>query len=96
MDIPRYSYGLVPGAGWHLRNRVWSASQIDEVRPPLAPIKPSLFGTLQRHGLAVQNENTGGERTWSPTELGEQVFLRFRDAGTELPDVWSSGPAGQQ
>jgi hypothetical protein len=34
--------------------------------------------------------------TWSPTELGEQVFLRFRDAGTELPDVWASGPDGQQ
>jgi hypothetical protein len=34
--------------------------------------------------------------TWSPTELGEQVFLRFRDAGTKLPDVWASGPAEQQ
>ncbi len=32
---------------------------------------------------------------WSPTELGEQVFLRFRDAGTDLPDVWKSGPAEQ-
>jgi hypothetical protein len=36
------------------------------------------------------------EPTWSPTELGEQVFLRFRDAGAELPDVWASGPADQQ
>jgi hypothetical protein len=36
------------------------------------------------------------EPTWSPTELGEQVYLRFRDAGTELPDAWKSGPAGQQ
>jgi hypothetical protein len=33
---------------------------------------------------------------WSPTELGEQVFLRFRDAGTDPPDVWTSGPADQQ
>ncbi len=33
---------------------------------------------------------------WSPTELGEQVFLRFRDAGTKLEDVWASGPANQQ
>jgi len=32
--------------------------------------------------------------TWSPTELGEQVFLRFRDAGTGLEDVWTSGPDG--
>ena len=36
------------------------------------------------------------EPTWSPTELGEQLFLRFRDAGTALDDVWSSGPADQQ
>lgn len=36
------------------------------------------------------------EPTWSPTELGEQGYLRFRDAGTELSDVWSSGPADQQ
>ena len=34
------------------------------------------------------------EPTWSPTELGEQVFLRFRDAGTKLEDVWTSGPDG--
>ncbi len=33
--------------------------------------------------------------TWSPTELGEQVFLRFRDAGTDLDDVWTSGPIDQ-
>ena len=26
--------------------------------------------------------------------LGEQVFLRFRDTGTGLEDVWTSGPDG--
>jgi len=36
------------------------------------------------------------EPTWSPTEMGEQVFLQFRDVGTDLDDVWSSGPADQQ
>jgi hypothetical protein len=97
---------------------------------------PSLLGTLQRHGLVVQNDNTaeaveqyakeleedsgryereGGARafhpsgppqvahvgrlipplTWSPTERGEKVFLRFLDAGTNLDGVWSSGPADQ-
>lgn len=24
-----------------------------------------------------------------PTELGEEVYLRFREAGTEVPDVWT-------
>ena len=97
---------------------------------------PSLLGTLQRHGLVVQNDKTGEaiekyaqefekklgdqyrregragafrpssvprvnnpaklapEPTWSPTELGEQVFLRFHEAGTKLEDVWTTGPAG--
>jgi hypothetical protein len=32
--------------------------------------------------------------SWSPTGLGELVFLRFRDAGAEVPDVWISSPAG--
>ena len=36
------------------------------------------------------------EPTWSPTELGEQVFIRFSDAGTELPDTWTSRPADPQ
>ena len=34
--------------------------------------------------------------TWSPTELGEQVFLRFLDAGTSVPDEWAEGPADQK
>jgi hypothetical protein len=36
------------------------------------------------------------EPSWSPTELGEQVFLRFREAGTQLEDAWSAGPANSQ
>lgn len=107
-------------------------------RPNLAPIAPSLLGTLQRHGLVAQNDNateaienyakefekqlarqfgqqtragasrlSGAPRvsnverlvpplTWSPTELGEQVFLRFLDAGTNVPDEWAAGSADQQ
>jgi hypothetical protein len=34
--------------------------------------------------------------TWSPTKLGEQVFLRFLDAGTNVPDEWAAGPAEEQ
>lgn len=26
--------------------------------------------------------------TWEPTELGEQVWLRFHKAGADVPDVW--------
>jgi hypothetical protein len=138
LDIPEYSYEWSYDGSWLVKNREWGNKQIAYARPNLAPLAPSLLGTLQRHGLVVQNDNTGDaieryskefekklgeqyrqqtrdgvfrprgvpqlvnpaklapEPTWSPTELGEQVFLRFRVAGTELPDVWASGPAEQQ
>jgi hypothetical protein len=133
LDIPAYSHGLPSTGGWIVQNRAWATWQIREQRPRLAPVAPSLLGTLQRHGLAVQNDNTPQaieryqqqleeadarqhpgltfgpavprvtdagrmvpEPTWSPTELGEQVYLRFRDAGTNLPDVWTTGNTGQE
>jgi hypothetical protein len=35
------------------------------------------------------------QRSWSPTELGDQVVGRFREAGADAPDVWTSpGEAG--
>ena len=42
----------------------------------------------------LNTHDVAQEPTWSPTELGEQVFLRFRDAGTDLDDVWTAGPDG--
>jgi hypothetical protein len=137
LDIPGRS-----GSDWDVRGREWPYPLIAYARPNLLPIAPSLLGTLQRHGLVVQNEFTDveadrylngrflealedaagvqlwpGQRSgvyafkgrpkvmwpegqpplprWSPTELGEQVFLRFHDAGTELEDVWTSSPADQ-
>jgi hypothetical protein len=138
----------IPGrdsSGWNVGEREWPYPLIAYARPNLLPIAPSLFGTLQRHGLIVQNEYTNVEMDryqngrfwaeiedaagvqiapkqrsadyhyryvgrpkvtwpageaplprWSPTELGEQVFLRFRDGGAEAEDVWSAGPADPQ
>jgi hypothetical protein len=138
LDLPDESHSRNVDGSWHVVWREWPPELITRARPNLAPLAPSLLGTLQRHGLVVQNDKTGeaiekyarafGEKlaeqyrrqgragafrpsnvprvinpaelapepTWSPTELGEQVFLRFRDAGTELEDVWTSGPADQQ
>ncbi len=137
LSLPDGSHSRLNG-GWDVARREWSPAQIARARPKLAGLSPSLLGTLQRHGLAVQNDKTGEalkryakqfedalgqqyrldgraggfrpsgvpkvpnperlapEPTWSPTELGEDVFLRFRDAGTELDDVWSAGPADPQ
>jgi hypothetical protein len=137
LDLPKESHSQTSDGSWSVVSREWPMQLIAHARPRLAPLAPSLLGTLQRHGLVVQNDKTGEaienygqalekkiadyeqqritgahrrhrppsvlnpaklapEPTWSPTELGEQVFLRFRDAGTALDDVWSSGPASQQ
>jgi hypothetical protein len=133
LDLPAHSHPPFTSGRWHVRNRAWSLWGIGENRPRLTPVLTSLLGTLQRHGLAVPNDNTGdaierysrelesaiGEQyrqdsraggfrprgvprvtrakvpevTWSPTELGEKVLLRFLDAGAEAPDVWTAGPA---
>jgi hypothetical protein len=138
LNLPKDSHDRPFDDNWHVAWREWSRALIALARPNLAPIAPTLLGTLQRHGLVVQSQNidetierlqeklesafrelyehsragggyspTGAPRlsaardltqepTWSPTELGEQVFLRFHDAGTDLDDVWSSGPTDQQ
>jgi hypothetical protein len=136
-DDPEYSDDPIWGGNWHVGLRQLSRRHIAYGRPNLASIAPSLLGTLQRHGLVVQNDNTGEamarysnatqqeldrrstphgaegfvfggfptvpyagslvpDPTWSPTELGEQIYLRFRDADTELEDVWKSGSANRQ
>jgi hypothetical protein len=43
---------LDPGA------RMWNTGQICTVRPQLCPVLTSLLGTLERHGLVVENDNT--------------------------------------
>jgi hypothetical protein len=137
LNLPAESHSRHADGTWDVVWREWSRDLIAYARPKLASLAPSLLGTLQRHGLVVQNDNAdetierlqrvvesafsqmyeyvragGGfsaqgaprlntrhvaqEPTWSPTELGEQVFLRFRDAGTELEDVWTSGPTEEQ
>ena len=138
LNLPDDSHNRRLDGGWDVAGREWSHAGIAYGRPNLAALAPSLLGTLQRHGLAVQNDKTGKaiakyakafedalgrqyaqegrggafrpssvprvssperlapERTWSPTELGESVLLRFLDAGTKLEDAWTSGPADQQ
>jgi hypothetical protein len=136
LDLPKDSHDRPFGDGWYVAGREWSRELMARARPTLVPLAPSLLGTLQRHGLAIQNDKTGEaieeyaqalekqiadyeqkriaathrihrppsvlnpaklapEPTWSPTELGEQVFLRFHEAGTKLEDVWTTGPADQ-
>jgi hypothetical protein len=45
---------------WTAGPRVWSAGQIGQARPALRSALPSLMGTLLRHGLAAEHDNTAG------------------------------------
>lgn len=138
LDLPKDSHDRPFDDNWDVAWREWSREQIAHARPNIAPLAPSLLGTLQRHGLVIQNDKTGEaienyarafenrlgaqiaqqgrggatrlsgaprvsnpaalapEPTWSPTELGEQVYLRFLDAGTNVPGEWAAGPSDQQ
>ena len=67
-SLPSYrdSYMREPGTAdaevikeWNVAPaRKWATGQILEVRPQLRPILTTLLGTLQRHGLAAENNNT--------------------------------------
>jgi hypothetical protein len=44
--------------GWAVGKRIWTTNLIEAARPSLQPVLTSLIGTLQRHGLIVQHDNT--------------------------------------
>ena len=61
---------------WSIGERIWTAHQIETVRPPLCVALTSLIGTLQRHGLADQNDAT--------PHLLEQFSKEFHRATVRL------------
>lgn len=130
LDIPEYSHiqPYTHNKSWKVVRRQWSGKGIIHWRPRLAPVLPSVYGTLERHGLirwdpnakktmdkiteawrkdinrireSTRRGNTGNvanldpvyiantQPTVEPTELGELVWLKFRDAGASVPDVWT-------
>jgi hypothetical protein len=94
LDIPAYSNS---GGTWSVVAREWNPDEIVEARPRLASVLPGLLGTLQRHGLALYSPgNSGTVAIWSPTRLGEQVWLRFHEAGADVPDAWGQQPVQPQ
>jgi hypothetical protein len=76
LDIPGKS-----GSDWHVRGREWPYPLIVYARPNLLPIGPSLLGTLQRHGLAVQNNYTDVELDHYQNE---RFFKELADAAGVL------------
>lgn len=59
LDLPDESHSQNADGSWNVLWRDWPCELIAHARPNLAPLTPSLLGTLQRHGLVVQNDKTG-------------------------------------
>jgi hypothetical protein len=45
-------------SGWTVGERKWTTHQIEQARPTLEPVLTSLIGTLRRHGLSEQFDDT--------------------------------------
>jgi hypothetical protein len=55
-----FSAGDFTTNGWTIGQRKWTTYQIEKARPTLQPVLTSLIGTLQRHGLIQQFDDTPG------------------------------------
>jgi len=53
-----FNAGDFSKSGWTVGERKWTTYQIEEARPTLEPVLTSLIGTLRRHGLAEQFDDT--------------------------------------
>lgn len=65
----------------------WTLPQIVSVRPALEPIVTSLIGTLERHGLAVQNDNIAEAIETYSRANEEDVRRRTMRGGAGQPTV---------
>ena len=77
--VPSYQGTFIGGDGpdnpkvWSVGRRIWSLSEIAAVRPQLRPVLGSLLGTLQRHGLASEDDGARGELKQLTEGLVKQV-----------------------
>ena len=58
---------------WSIGRRKWPDHRIVAVRSQLRPVLTSLLGTLQRHGLAAENDQTSGALENFSKDLVQQV-----------------------
>lgn len=73
---------------------VWTARQIEFVRPTLAPALSALIGTLERRGLIEQNDNTAEALTrYSETFRKESNRTNRPGRQVGLGDMQNSPPA---
>jgi hypothetical protein len=65
----------------------WTLPRIVSVRPALEPVLSSLIGTLERHGLAVQNDNVAEAIENYSRANEEDIKRRTRRGGAGQPNV---------
>lgn len=84
LDLPKDSHDRPFDDLWDIAWREWSRVQIAQ---------QGRGGATRLSGAPRVNNPAAlaPEPTWSPTELGEQVYLRFRVAETALEEVWTAG-----
>jgi hypothetical protein len=72
---PRYlgPEGLDNPPFWTIGRRKWTASAICAARAQLRPVLTTLFGTLERHGLAAQNDTAPEVLKQLSEDLMQQV-----------------------
>jgi len=70
---------------WQAGQRKWTYDRVGNVRPQLRPLLPSLMGTLQRHGLAVQNDATTGAVERYAATPADDIHRRAMRGGGGLP-----------
>lgn len=58
---------------WSIGRRKWTEHQIVAARPQLRPVLTSLLGTLQRHGLAAENDSAPEVLEQLSKDLVQQV-----------------------
>jgi hypothetical protein len=87
----------------HPARRIWTGDEIGAARRLLRPVVPSLLGTLQRHGLAVQNDNTaqalenyGKEFDRRQGRRVPQATPRISGKSVVPPASWSPTDLGDQ
>jgi hypothetical protein len=107
LDIPEYSRSQRSDRRWSVSHRKWYVNVIQNNRPRLTPLLPSLIGTLQGHGLITYESSVGSPGAIvseapnpgpyaEPTELGELVWMRFDKAGATVPPAWTAPAASSE
>lgn len=82
--------------------RRWNTTQMCGARPQLRPVLTSLIGTLERHGLVVENDNTiqALERfsEATPKDVAERTgeFSRFDWMKIAAVPTWSPTELGER